>query len=214
MKISAQLFQSAICRTNSAYRPNPSLFYFPGLNTQPVWSNKLFPAIVEILQRKHDTLLKEYLQLVDRYPKSDYDAGHEDQHKKLHKGDWEWHSYIIKGQKKKIFSDYCPETVSLLESIQFPKLMTGTPFSFAFFSTMGGNTTIAPHSSPCNLRLRCHYPLILPKEGDLGIRIAGQIHRWKVGEPLFFDDCYEHEGNFLFNHQLETDILITSVESD
>lgn len=171
------------------------MFFFPGLNTQPVWSNDLFPDIVQALKENKNTILDEYQTLLKNCPKSDYEV--EDQHKRLHQGNWDWHSYVLKGNRQADFAVHCPQTVSILESFQFPRLMTGTPFSFAFFSTMHPNTSINSHSSPCNLRLRCHFPLLLPKEGDLGIRIADKTVRWQEGEPIFFDDCYDHEGNFL-----------------
>ncbi|CAM9782549.1 unnamed protein product, partial [Ectocarpus sp. 13 AM-2016] len=37
-----------------------------------------------------------------------------------------------------------------------------TPFSFSFFSTLHGGSSIAAHTAPCNLRLRCHLPLTVP----------------------------------------------------
>lgn len=40
--------------------------------------------------------------------------------------------------------------------------MAGTPFSFAFFSTLHPGAEIAAHTAPSNLRLRCHLPLIVP----------------------------------------------------
>ena len=111
----------------------------------------------------------------------------------MHNGRWEWNSYILKGKKQIKFKESCPTTVKLLESLKSPRLMSDTPFSFSFFSTLSGDETkIAPHCSPCNLRLRCHIPLIVP-EGDCGIRIANQTIQWRVGHPLIFDDCYEHE---------------------
>lgn len=196
LDIAATILQSAICKTNAAHRPSPSMFYFPGLNTRPVWSSDLFPDIVKSLKDNHEVITQEYKTLIKNRPTSDYEA--EDQHKKLHKGSWDWHSYVLKGKRQADFAVHCPETVSILESFQFPKLMRGTPFSFAFFSTMHPQTSIAAHSSPCNLRLRCHFPLILPKEGDLGMRVADQTLRWKEGEPIFFDDCYDHEGMSCF----------------
>lgn len=192
LEYSATLLQSAICKTNVFHRPSPTLFYFPGLNTRPVWPSDLFPDIVSALKDNHHEILGEYESLVKNRPKSDYEV--EDQHNKLHKGSWDWHSYVLKGKRQADFAAHCPKTVSILESFQFPRLLTGTPFSFAFFSTMHGNTNISAHSSPCNLRLRCHFPLRIPKEGDLGMRVADQTLRWKENEPIFFDDCYEHEG--------------------
>ena len=97
--------------------------------------------------------------------------------------------------------------------------MSQTPFSFSFFSTLAGQSEISPHYGPCNLRIRCHFPLIVPP-GDCGMEIAGkqvfcyqQIERltfmitfilylkvqWTPGKPVFFDDCYQHRGNYIFS---------------
>ena len=114
--------------------------------------------------------------------------------------------------------------------------MTDTPFSFAFFSTLHAGGEIGAHYGPCNLRLRCHLPLIVPvpvpapapvpsttgtgtnkpmqsgsydsernesnesrnddgnkdEDGSCGMEIGGEVVKWEVGNPLLFDDCYEH----------------------
>lgn len=51
--------------------------------------------------------------------------------------------------------------------------MSQTPFSFAFFSTLRPNAEIKPHFGPCNLRIRCHFPLIVPSNGDVGMEVGG-----------------------------------------
>ena len=55
--------------------------------------------------------------------------------------------------------------------------------------------SIAPHAAPCNLRLRVHLPLEGPDcEDELcGMRVSNQVVRWRPGEPILFDDSYEHE---------------------
>lgn len=189
----AKIIQSAVCRTNTFHRPNPTLFYFPGLNTGPVWHKNQFADISAALQKNYDCIVKEYNTLKAAQSQSDYDSSTEDQHSKLHSGKWDWRSYILKGQRQANFAVHCPETVALLESFQSPSLMSGTPFSFAFFSTMHAQSSISPHSGPCNLRLRCHFPLSVPRTGDFGVRVADQVIQWQAGEPLFFDDSYEHE---------------------
>ena len=189
----ATLVQSAICRTKVRHRPFPSLFYYPGLNTTPIWKHEEFTTITKTLQTSYTDILTEYETLRAMKKSSDY--GSDDQ--KLHTGQWDWFSYVSKGRRQSEFAIHCPKTVEILESFHKPSLMLGTPFSFAFFSTMHPQSTIKPHTSPCNLRVRCHFPLLLPKEGDYGIRIADQIVRWEVGKPLFFDDAYEHEGKEL-----------------
>ena len=40
-----------------------------------------------------------------------------------------------------------------------------------------------------------HVPLDIPSEdaSKCGIRVGGETRRWTSGEPLVFDDTYEHE---------------------
>ncbi len=196
----ATILQSAMCRTRVRHRPWPSLFYFPGLSTMPIWHHhEHFThdfqksgsfAFINELEASYDDILKEYLHLKARQQKSDYTGDD----KKLHQGQWDWLSYVQKGSRQSDFAIHCPKTTELLESFKNPSLMLDTPFSFAFFSTMHPNSTIAAHTSPVNLRVRCHFPLIVPKEGDCGMRIADQTVRWKEGKVLLFDDAYDHEG--------------------
>jgi hypothetical protein len=74
----AQLLQSAVCKTNAKFRPSPSLFYFPGLTSAPVWSSshidlqrtniptynlqKLKP-IEDVFNQNHGAILGEYRAL-------------------------------------------------------------------------------------------------------------------------------------------------------
>ena len=150
----------------------------------------------------------------EQSPNSDYI---EQEEHKLHKGNWDWKSYILKGKKQAHFASHCPKTVDFLEvcltnsihaplylihlfwkSLQNPKLMSQTPFSFSFFSTLRPHSEISPHHGPCNLRIRCHFPLIVPSSGDCGMEIAGIKVKWVPGKPIFFDDCYEHKGFSFF----------------
>lgn len=183
----ATLVQSAVCRTRVRQRPAPSLFYFPGLTSKPVWDAKLFSWKEEIEQNLN-TFVMEYKQLKAAQPGSDYVT--QEEHK-LHSGKWDWNSYIIKGKRQTDFAVHCPKTVEFLESLGSPNLMSGTPFSFAFFSTLHPASKIAAHYGPCNLRLRCHFPLVVPT-GKCGMQVGDEMVTWKVGQPVVFDDCYQH----------------------
>ena len=95
--------------------------------------------------------------------------------------------------------------------------MTGTSFSYTFFSTMPSGTQIAPHNGPCNIKLRCHFPIFVPKlkpdtskkdskdsVPPMYLRIADKITTWEEGKMIIFDDTYEHEaGNMVSDDQIE-----------
>ena len=186
-----QIVQSAMVRTRlSVARPAPSLFFFPGLNSRPVYPPNTF-QFEAALRENIEVIRSEYLNLRKNTKlKSDYEDSTEH---KLHHGDWEWNSYVQKGKRNADFAVKCPKTVELLESFENPALMTSTPFSFAFFSTMGPQANILSHFGPCNLRLRCHVPIIVP-DGDCALQVGNEIIRWEEGKPIVFDDSYEHQG--------------------
>jgi len=166
---------------------------FPGIGTRPVFDTDNDKII---LKEYIDTLTKNYKIILDEYIKnknieSDYILN-QDEHK-LNNGVWKWNSYILKGEKQSKFLIDYPETYKILESFtKKPKLMINIPFSYAFISILKKNSKIAAHYGPCNLRIRCHFPLVIP-EGDCGMEIGGKTVKWEVGKPLFFDDCYEHK---------------------
>ena len=183
----ATIIQHAVLKTRVKQRPVPTIFHFPGLSSSSpiIKSSAVFDKHIKALNMNHDNILKEYMNL-RKSSSSDYtDSEH-----KLHDGKWEWNSYILKGIRQVDFACKCPITVSVLEDNG--NLMCDTPFSFSFFSTLSANSKIARHSGPCNLRIRCHYPLIVP-DGDIGMKVGDEIIKWEVGKPVFFDDAYEHE---------------------
>lgn len=87
--LNASIFKSAICRTNCRPRPNPTLFYYPGLNNcEPIIPKSNFPVMTKLLQDNYAIIRQEYENLkIDGF-KNDYDSGDH----KLHQGNWDWHS--------------------------------------------------------------------------------------------------------------------------
>lgn len=197
----ATILQSAVCRTRVKHRPAPSLFYFPGLSSKAIIDPNQFSWKAE-LESKYDVILEEYKSLRASKPGSDYVTLEEH---KLHSGKWDWNSYIVKGKRQADFAVQCPKTVEFLESLDSPALMTETPFSFAFFSTLHPNSNIAAHYGPCNLRLRCHFPLIVPKEGNCGMQVGDDTVIWEEGKAVVFDDCYQHK---VWNESKEERVLL------
>lgn len=80
----------------------------------------------------------------------------------------------------------CPETTRILESI--PGMKT------AFFSILSPGKHIPAHYGPFNGVLRYHLALQVPKQAQqCRIRIHDEVHYWRDGESLIFDDTYNHE---------------------
>jgi aspartate beta-hydroxylase len=204
----ANLFKSSVLRiAGSTPRPSPSVFVLPGLASRPWYDvhpadgsdsddqRARFPW-VDDLEAAAPRIKREFEAMMGgdpaTRPPSDFVVG-ESEHA-LHTGDWAWHSYITRGERQPGFAQRCPYTAEVLDSL--PDLMCGTPFDFAFFSTLAPGATIAAHTAPCNLRIRCHLALDTPPhdaEGECAMRVAGETRAWTEGACAVFDDAFEHE---------------------
>ena len=112
-------------------------------------------------------------------------------------------------QQDGLFREKCPVTTELLtKAIGEENLMTDTPFSYTFFSTMDPGTQIAPHYGSCNIKVRLHFPLFIPKCGNSYLRVGHETRNWKEGEMLIFDDTYEHEAGNLSKDEKRVILLI------
>ncbi len=64
----------------------------------------------------------------------------------------------------------------------------------AFLSIMEPGTHVPRHRGLTKSWLNCHLPLILPDDGNrCEIAIDDEIHQWREGEWLVFDETYPHE---------------------
>ena len=79
----------------------------------------------------------------------------------------------------------CPATTRVIQ--QIPGLNT------AFFSILAPGTHIPDHRGVTKALVTCHLGLIVPKDGDVRMRVDDRIVRWAEGETLVFDDTYQHE---------------------
>lgn len=195
-------------------RPSPTLFFFPGLDSRPWHDTSKFPW-VQTLEENRDTIRDEFLALRDLRQKasgssaaSDYNVN--DKEHQLHEGQWDWLSYVTQGRRQADFALRCPKTVEILESI--PGFMAGLPFAYSFFSVLKPKvsplsrvaldgrvlaltltrsmrlrpqSSIKAHSAPCNIRLRCHFPLFVPD--GCGIRVGDEVRKWEEGKALVLD---------------------------
>jgi aspartyl/asparaginyl beta-hydroxylase (cupin superfamily) len=196
--------------------------------TRVAYSDPTVSSVVEHLESHWRDIWNEY-QAVAPGLKSDYQTDTE--HSKLHQGNWDWHSFMSKGMvgdvndpavRNTSFATNFPKTTAVLSRLQQSnQLFEGTPFGYAFFSTLHGESKIAPHTAPMNLRLRIHLALSVPSEPDptpinastknttsssssssgstnqqqpqCGMRIGSLVRTWHTGKCLVIDDAYEHE---------------------
>ena len=98
-----------------------------------------------------------------------------------------WRSFFLWGYGYRIDAnaDRCPVTTALVERI--PGLNS------AFFSILAPGTHIPDHRGVTKGLITCHLGLIVPRDGDVRMRVADRVVRWAEGETLVFDDTYRHE---------------------
>ena len=98
-----------------------------------------------------------------------------------------WRSFFLWGYGYPIDDNLarCPRTRAAIERI--PGLNT------AFFSILAPGTHIPDHRGVTKGLITCHLGLIVPREGDVRMRVDDRIVRWAEGETLVFDDTYRHE---------------------
>lgn len=98
-----------------------------------------------------------------------------------------WRSFFLWGYGYAIDENIarCPATASVVRRI--PGLNS------AFFSILAPGTHIPPHRGVTKGLLTCHLGLIVPRDGDVRMRVGDRVVRWAEGETLLFDDTWDHE---------------------
>lgn len=98
-----------------------------------------------------------------------------------------WRSFFLWGYGYPIEDNLarCPKTAEVVAKI--PGLNS------AFFSILAPGTHIPEHRGVTKGLITCHLGLIVPRDGDVRMRVHDRIVRWAEGETLVFDDTYQHE---------------------
>ena len=99
-----------------------------------------------------------------------------------------WKSFFFEGYGYESTANKarCPKLVNAIDSI--PGVVV------AFLSIMEPGTHVPLHRGLTKSWLNCHLPLILPDDGKrCEIAIDDQVHQWRYGEWLVFDETYPHE---------------------
>lgn len=98
-----------------------------------------------------------------------------------------WKSFFLWGYGYPIDDNLarCPQTRAVIDRI--PGLAT------AFFSILAPGTHIPAHRGVSKGLITCHLGLIVPRDGDVRMRVDDRVVRWAEGETLVFDDTYDHE---------------------
>lgn len=155
----------------------------------------------KLLEENTDVILEELLGVIQGENSSDilsndWQAAHPHYVEGQFEVSWKTFTFLFFGIKRLDSIKKCPITYALIQ--QIPELIT------AQFSLLLPKTQINPHKGYSPAILRNHLPVIVP-EGDCGLKVGNQTHRWKKGELVVFDDSFEHEA---WNHSDKTRVVL------
>ncbi|MFN2185168.1 MAG: aspartyl/asparaginyl beta-hydroxylase domain-containing protein [Anaerolineae bacterium] len=97
-----------------------------------------------------------------------------------------WKRFYLKwyGEPLPSAEALCPRTVELLGRLPDVKA--------AMFALLPPGSKLNPHRDPFAGSLRYHLGLITPNSEDCRIFVDGQMHAWRDGEDVVFDETYVH----------------------
>lgn len=178
-------------------RQKPKFLYFPGVPSQPYYGRDRFPWQAE-LEDATDVIREELLSvLAENQPLLPFLGDQSAEELKGHlrssgtqEAGWDAYFFYRHGDR---FDDHhlrCPRTSAVLEHVPLVRIRDHAPETL--FSVLRPGTHILPHRGVTNTRLVTHLPLIVPP--DCAINVGGELHEWKEGRCVSFDDTFEHEA--------------------
>ncbi|OWK28712.1 aspartyl/asparaginyl beta-hydroxylase [Sphingomonas mucosissima] len=173
------------------YLQQPSMFYFEGLPQRPFYSRHEFAWVAE-LEAATPAIRAELEAVAEGF--APYVEGNPDRPLPNNPllGDPAWSALHLwrGGEVVEVNASRFPATMAALAKLPIPRITGRSPM--ALFSRLTPGTHIQPHHGLLNTRLICHLPIIAPS--GCGLRVGADVHEWRAGELVIFDDSYEHEA--------------------
>ncbi len=179
--ILVSVYKSSGCEISDEMQyHNPHIWTVPNLSRLSFWN----PNTISELQNISKFAFKKVMEDFQRVNSIEFGW------KQNSTASGRWRIYPLFNQGRKIDENClnCFETVKIVTSIQ--SFMHDCVFGNMLFSVLDPNSSIEPHTGPCNFRLRCHLPLIVPS--GYKIQVATDTQEWKTGELMVFDDSLVH----------------------
>eukprot|EP01038_Epipyxis_sp_PR26KG_P012526 gene12526-16801_t len=180
----------------------------PGLRAKPFWNRNDF-TWVEKLEESFELIKQEFLNLKSynsnsgltssgfQHYRSPIILNENDNNsdylgrKATDTGDWNVCYLYLHGLDFNDNLQRCPLTASIIKSIP-------NHYHHAFFSALAPNSHVIPHFGPTNKKLRCHLPLVIPKDESNSsaawLRVGGETVQLHEGQCVIFDDSFQHEA--------------------
>ena len=175
-------------------RQRPHLFYIPNLSAQPIYDNNNFEwcMVVENAFEELTSEFSELFSLIDTMGEPYLDNSFKSRGFELLAGSMNWSALSLfkDGMKNDRLAGLMPKTLAMLNKLPLYRI-DENPFE-VFFSLLKAGQHITPHFGQSNHSLTVHLPIVVPKGGYL--TVANQKRYWQKGNPIVFDDSFEHEA--------------------
>jgi hypothetical protein len=189
-------------------RQRPKFLFFPGLSTTPYlrrrdfdWIESLEAAYGDIRAEARAVLaepeaLTPFLDVTAEADLGDYLHGSADG-----KPRWDAFFFYRHGREYSGNLRRCAATARALDALPLMRIAEHAPE--ICFSVLSPGTHILPHHGVTNVRSVVHLPLVVPR--DCALRVGDEVHAWREGECVAFDDTWLHEA---WNRSDETRVIL------
>ena len=189
-------------------RQKPKFLYFPEIPSQPFYPKNQFPWQSE-LESVSSVIRSELLEVMEKKQNLEpfLQTGEPKEGEELltssgeNAPSWDAYFFYRHGERYAENCQQCPRTAELLDSIPLVRIRDHAPETL--FSVLSPGTHIMPHRGVTNTRLVTHLPLIVPS--NCALRVGGELHEWRQGECVTFDDTFEHEA---WNRSNQTRVVL------
>ena len=186
-------------------RQRPAFLFFPDLPTSPYIDLAQLPwidavqASTEVIRGELQRLLPSSVGSEPVFASSALEA------ENLRGIDatpgWTGYYFWRHGLRREENCRNAPKTFELLKALPLPLIREHGPE--VMFSVFTPGTHLMPHRGVTNSRVVGHLPLIVPP--DCALRVGGEVHEWREGRVVVFDDTYEHDA---WNRSRDTRVVL------
>ena len=175
-------------------RQRPTFFYIPGLPASAYFDRRLFgwlpayEALYPQIRRELGPLLQTSATRERVFHTGELEAANLRGNEVA--PSWDGYYFYRHGERREQNCAACPVTAGALDALPLIRIREHGPE--VLFSVFTAGTHLLPHRGVTNARAVSHLPLIIP--ADCALRVGGEVHAWREGRTLVFDDTYEHEA--------------------
>lgn len=172
----------------------PKVMFVPGLATSGFLDPEKHPVVTG-LRRSFKDVQAEFDEVLNDTQALEPFLGHAGALEGYVSGgdraSWDAMFFFRHGRRYHASHQRCPKTSQLLDSLDLCRIESQSPE--ICFSVLQPGSRIEPHYGVTNARVVVHLPLRVPAGCHLDLTAVGQ-HHWVEGQPMVFDDTFEHSA--------------------